>query len=58
MNEPFGRQPLPVTVKVEGDSVDVAYWLRGLRNFVEYRGDNVQRIDDASFKIYPHAVND
>jgi hypothetical protein len=62
-DEPFGRQPLPVTVTVKGEPEDVQYWLRELMRRAECKGDLVQGhpfIDsfEAKFTIYPRAVND
>lgn len=62
-DEPFGRQPQPVTVTVKGEPEDVQYWLRDLMRRAEFKGDMVQPgvfIDsfEAQFKIYPRAVND
>lgn len=54
----FGRQPKPVTVRLDGDPIDVREWLRILRNRAEFKGDQVQSLDDSSFRIYPRAVND
>lgn len=58
MDEPFGRQPQPVTVTIEGEWPDINYWLRQLSNRAEFKGDMVQSISVNSFKIYPRAVND
>ena len=61
-NEPFGRQPQPVSVELVGDQTDVDYWLRELSRRAEFKGDMVQRIHygagRAGFKIFPRAVND
>lgn len=58
MEEPFGRQPLPVTISIIGEPEDVAYWKRALMQRGESHGDMVQSISDMTFKIYPRAVND
>lgn len=58
MNEPFGRQPLPVTVTLEGELQDVLGWMPHLRHAAEYKGDLTQDTGPNSFKIYPRAVND
>ncbi len=57
-DEPFGRQPQPITVSFKGDTIDVAYWLRELARRAEFKGDVVERISEHSFRIYPRAVND
>lgn len=59
-DEPFGRQPKPVTIRIEGDdSRDVEYWLRDLARRAEFKGDYVQRnVVRDGFIIYPRAVND
>jgi hypothetical protein len=63
-DEPFGRQPQPVEVRVSGHELDTAYWCRELMRRAEFKGDMVQIIStDAgtevmTFKIYPRAVND
>lgn len=68
IDEPFGRQPLPVTITITGHDIDVQYWFQRLRMVAESCGDNVERQVDSvlhkypnstkSFKIYPRAVND
>ena len=58
-DEPFGRQPKPVTVAITGDDPrDVAYWVRELSKRAEFKGDTAQRIHPSSFIIHPRAVND
>lgn len=61
-DEPFGRQPQPVTVQLSGDSRDVDYWQRELMRKAEFMGDQAQLISCGAgvtvFKIYPRAVND
>lgn len=57
-SDPFGRQPLPVTIRFEGDPRDVDFWLRELLRRAEYKGDTTQRLGPSTFKIYPRAVND
>jgi hypothetical protein len=55
------RQPLPVSIAVDGDEqVDIEYWLRELRRYVEGRGHNTGKDMDGpnAFKIYPRAVNE
>ena len=59
MTEPFGRQPQPVVITVEGiDVIDVDYWVRILRQRAEFKGDITTTINRGTFKIYPRAVND
>ena len=62
-DEPFGRQPLPVTVTIKGEPEDVQYWLRDLMRRAGFKGDLVQGLPfvdsfEAQFKIHPRAVND
>ena len=57
-NEPFGRQPKPVTVSLEGEMEDITSWMRALMRRAEAHGDMAQQINNNSFKIYPRAVND
>ncbi len=57
-NEPFGRQPLPVTVTIEGDEIDIAYWLTRLKRAAESQGEATVFSPPNKFKIYPRAVND
>ena len=58
-DEPFGRQPKPVTVAITGDDPrDVEYWVRELSRRAEFKGDQTQRIHPSSFIIHPRAVND
>lgn len=61
-DEPFGRQPLPVIVTVEGDKRDATFWANLLKARAEYKGDLVDwwaaTEGSMSFKIYPRAVND
>lgn len=63
-NEPFGRQPLPVTITISGtDDRDINEWTRRLIKGCEYKGDmtsTIRRVKDrtAEFTIYPRAVND
>lgn len=55
--EPFGRQPQPVTVTILGDLRDVDTYLRKIARYIEGQGDNVQRMGN-QIKIYPRAIND
>lgn len=61
-DEPFGRQPQPVTVQITGDQRDVDHWQREFVRRVESRGDGAQlsRVGAgaATIKIFPRAVND
>lgn len=57
-DEPFGRQPLPVKVTIEGDEIDVLYWMRDFMRRAGFKGDMVQQNLHNSFMIYPRAVND
>jgi hypothetical protein len=65
-DEPFGRQPKPVTVLISGEQIDVDYWYRDLRRRAEFKGDatgdiaHVTGVDKGAscFIIYPRAVND
>jgi hypothetical protein len=58
VDEPFGRQPQPVTVTLIGDTADVMYWIRQLGLRAEFKGDSVIYSGSNSFTIYPRAVND
>jgi hypothetical protein len=65
MNEPFGRQPKSVLVRIDGEREDVDYWLRELTRRAEFKGDQVQIVNNikgvygnAQFRIHPRAVND
>jgi hypothetical protein len=58
-DEPFGRQPKPVTVLFSGESQDVEFWKRELGRRAEFKGDTVQQAQFSNgFVIYPRAVND
>ena len=57
-NEPFGRQPQPITVSVSGhDQRDVDEAIRKFIRVADSAGDNAERRGNM-FKIYPRAVND
>jgi hypothetical protein len=57
--DPFERQPQPVTVRLEGDKLDVEFWLLRLATAAEYKGDStVMQRKNSFFVIYPRAVND
>lgn len=57
-DEPFGRQPKPVRITMEGEAVDVAYWKQRLMRAAEFKGDMTQNQGLDIFVIYPRAVND
>lgn len=66
-DEPFGRQPKPIKVRVTGENAyDVITWARLLATRAEFKGDQVQLgpgwhdVCDSTkeFTIYPRAVND
>lgn len=57
VDEPFGRQPMPVTVTVTGDPVDAVYYKTILQRYV-MRVEDVMSLDSTSFRIFPRAVND
>lgn len=57
-DEPFGRQPKPVTVTIEGEPEDVCYWYRQLMRRAEFKGDLAIAYNANSFTIHPRAVND
>lgn len=54
----FPRQPEPVTITIEGDPIDVEFWLRHFIRAAEYKGDMTQQTSSQSFRIFPRAVND
>ncbi len=63
--QPFGRQPKSVLVRIDGEREDVDYWLRELTRKAEFKGDQVQIVTNikgvfgnAQFRIHPRAVND
>lgn len=59
IDEPFGRQPKPVTVQLFGDKEDTDYWLGVLATRAEFKGDAVIRLLSLpAFVIHPRAVND
>jgi len=63
-DEPFGRQPKPITVRIDGtDQQDIDYWTHLFMRGAELKGDDVShRIGVTNkyceFTIYPRAVND
>ncbi len=58
IDNPFGRQPKPVIVILDGELPDIEHWHRELSRCIESNGDSVHRIAIDVFKIYPRAVND
>jgi hypothetical protein len=58
-DEDYGRQPQPVTVRIEGEPEDVSYWITVLATRGEFKGDAVvRRYKDKCFTIYPRARNE
>ncbi len=57
-DEPFGRQPKPVKVTLEGEQVDIDYWRNHLMRAAEFKGDTAMYFNRNIFMIYPRAVND
>ena len=63
-DEPFGRQPKPVTVRIDGtDQQDIDYWTHLFMRGAERHGDDVGNRSGIvgkhrEFTIYPRAVND
>ena len=57
-DEPFGRQPKPLKVTLDGEGPDVDYWMRELMRRAEFKGDMVQQKHGNIFIIHPRAVND
>lgn len=57
-DESFGRQPLPVSIAINGHPIDVEYWMQEISRRVTFKGDLVQKLTTNEFKIYPRAVND
>lgn len=57
-DSPFGRQPKPVKVTIEGEEPEVSFWLRRLGRAAEYKGDATTFNPPNAFTIYPRAVND
>ena len=56
-NEPFGRQPQPVTVMLKGYQLDIDKMLPEFIRFAERSGGTISR-NGNTFTIYPRAVND
>lgn len=57
-DSPFGRQPQPVTIHINGEQIDVEYWRNKLMHYVENQGPDVNPIGYGAFRIFPRAVND
>lgn len=57
-DEPFGRQPLPVTILFAGEQIDIDYWSAHIKRAISFKGDLFERISATEFRIYPRAVND
>lgn len=58
-DEPFGRQPEPVTITLSGHPLDVEYYKSILMRLVRQRSyDNTMDIAEGAFKILPQAVNE
>lgn len=66
MDEPFGRQPKPITVTITGEYAEVHAWYIYLKHRAEYKGDATQgyvgewvnEVYQRKFTIFPRAVND
>jgi hypothetical protein len=58
VDEPFGRQPQPVTVVFSGHPYDVEYWMREFMRRAEFKDDQAVLQGPDRFTIYPRAVND
>jgi hypothetical protein len=63
-DEPFGRQPKPVTVRIDGvDDRDIQYWSKLFEKAAGRHGDSTGTASGRlgkfrTFTIYPRAVND
>lgn len=63
-DEPFGRQPKPVTITItDGDQVDRDYWQHLIIRAAENVGADTNELPlvttpMSTFRIYPRAVND
>ncbi len=57
-DEPFGRQPLPVKITMDGETIDIDYWFNEMKRMIESRGYNTVQRHRNIFTIYPGAVND
>jgi hypothetical protein len=58
IDKPFGHQRKPVKITVDGEYVDVDYYMKQLMQWAKQSGDDVDLIHGNIFKIYPRAVND
>lgn len=58
IEEPFGRQPEPVTITLSGHPLDVEYWKSIMIRMLNYHYDEVHDVAPDAFKIFPRAVND
>jgi len=56
-DEPFGRQPKPVKVTLQGERIDVDHYISRLIRAADSHGEMIVR-NGTSFTIYPRAVND
>ena len=54
----FGRQPKPVMITINGEDIDVDFWMRKFIVLAESAGDMTRKFNSRCFKIYPRAVND
>lgn len=60
----FGRQPHPVTIRIEGThEEDIREWARLFHRGAEHKGDSTSSIKGVpnkfcEFTIYPRAIND
>lgn len=57
-DEPFGRQPKPIKVTLEGDTIDIDFWFLEFKRRAEALSANVEQAHRNIFTIYPRAVND
>lgn len=57
-DEPFGRQPKPVKVTLEGDNIDIDFWYREFSRCADQLSANTVQKHRNIFTIYPRAVND
>lgn len=54
----FGRQPRSVTITINGDDIDVAYWMQRFIMVAQSNGSLTRKFNQLCFRIYPRAVND
>lgn len=58
-DEPFGRQPLPVTLTFSGDPRDIDHYKRRIKNWIESVSYDVTTSPgDDTLVIHPRAVNE